>query len=378
MECGPWRILCIINSLGAGGAERMTVTLANELSRRGHQLTVLTAYGPGELVDQLEPAVGLRSLDRPAGRIGLPGGRAMLAAIRDLQPDACLGFLHTGNRYGLVLSRRAGVKCVISSLQNAYPTIPRQAVWIDRWCFRYADAGTAVSEAVERFYRDVWRFPPDKLQVIYNAVPVRRFACRDEALRREVRAELGLTDETIACVTVANLNDQKGHLDLIAAAAAAAPEHPRVRWFCVGQGHLRDRLEQEVATRGLSDRVVFLGRRTDIPRLLQGMDLFTLPSLWEGFGIATAEAMATGLPVVATDVDGTRELVVEGETGWLVPPGDSAAMVAAWCEIWADPDEARRRGLAGRARIEARFDIGPIAGQFEALIGEILERRKRS
>lgn len=343
------RLLYLIHSLDYGGAERRCILLANEAVRRGHAVRVVTLFAAGAQAERLEPAVELVNLGaRRRDWLGIE--RAVRRLVGEFGAEVVQAFLATPNRVGLLAARRGGARLVISTLGNTFEQLGGRDRWLDRCCFRYADVALANSQGVLEFYRDRWGYPAHKLELIPGFVPLAGFPCRDAAVRAETRAELGCGDGLVIG-TVASLTQQKGHRHLIEAVRLAAPLLPDASWLIIGDGPLHGELEAAAA--GLPVR--FLGPRGDVPRLLQAMDLFVLPSLWEGMPNAALEAMASGLPLIATDVAGSRELALPGRTGWLVPPGDPPALAAAMCEA-AEPARRADYGRAARALVEANHD----------------------
>lgn len=161
--------------------------------------------------------------------------------------------------------------------------------------------------------------------------------------RPEKRSGIGIgPDETLA-IMVATFKSQKGHRYLVSALDMVADDFPDLRVALVGDGELRAQIETMVRDLGLEHRFLFLGSRRDVPELLAASDLFILPSLWEGLSVALLEAMASEVPVIATDVSGTRSLIVDGETGLLVPPGDAVALAAAMRSLASDATIRTRR-----------------------------------
>jgi len=146
---------------------------------------------------------------------------------------------------------------------------------------------------------------------------------------------------------------------------------PEVRLLLVGEGPSREGLEDAAQELGIVDRVHFLGFRDDVPRVLSALDCFVLPSLSEGLSIATLEAMAAGLPVVVTDSGGPSELVSDGESGLIVPPGDSSALAQALIAVLHDHDLAGRLGRAARRRADG-FDLSVMVERYDALYREVL------
>jgi glycosyltransferase involved in cell wall biosynthesis len=222
----------------------------------------------------------------------------------------------------------------------------------------------AVSEHTRlMFVRMGW--PPDRWAVIPNAVAEESFARR---LDPSARAALEDGSGRAIAVVPARLDVQKGHADLL----EAARHLPDVRFLCVGDGDLLQDLKDRARVLGVEDRVSWLGFRTDIDELLGSCDLVVLPSLYEGFPLALIEAMAAGKPVVATDIGGTRELVVDGVTGLLVPPAAPRELAEAVKKVLGDRALADRLREAGRARAEQHFGslamVRAVRGEYEALL----------
>jgi len=166
---------------------------------------------------------------------------------------------------------------------------------------------------------------------------------------------------------VARLHPQKDHDCLLRAIAAVVDELPTVRVLLVGDGALKDQLVGRITTLGLGTQVKLLGERRDVAAILALSDLFVLSSRWEGMPNAILEAMAAGLPVLATRVDGTVDVVRDGETGVLVPPGDDRALAAALLALGRDPARRRALGAAGRRRIDEAYSIDRFVDGFERL-----------
>ena len=167
--------------------------------------------------------------------------------------------------------------------------------------------------------------------------------------------------------TVANLRAEKGHEVLIDAAARVRRVHPDVRFQLVGEGPMRTARERQAHERGISDNVLFLGHREDVPQLLGGSDLFVLPSRTEAFPNGLVEGMAAGLPSIASDVGGIPELLQHGRNGLLVPPGDADALAAAIIRLIDNDAEATALGAAARATVEVRYSFDRMVASFEDL-----------
>jgi glycosyltransferase involved in cell wall biosynthesis len=181
------------------------------------------------------------------------------------------------------------------------------------------------------------------------------------------RKELGLPPEDLIVGTVGRLVPVKGHAWLLKSVPRVLAEVPQACFALIGEGPLAEHLRQLAEELAISRRVMFLGARQDVPECLAALDLFVLPSLNEGMGLALVEAMAMGLPVVATRVGGIPDVVREGETGLLVPPGDEKALALAMLSLLRDPDRRRAYGEAAKRRVDERFDAASTMREVERL-----------
>jgi glycosyltransferase involved in cell wall biosynthesis len=219
---------------------------------------------------------------------------------------------------------------------------------------RFCDKVISVSNATADWLVQKRGVPRRKVLVIPYGVNLKLYR---PGRNLELRKKIGLPVEARVVGVVARLHPQKGHRYLIEAAQTIVRAHPKVRFVLVGDGELRGELEQMVLQSNLAEHFLFLGFRDDVRDLLQIFDLFVLPSLYEGLPNVILEAMASGLPVVATSVDGTKELIVDNETGFLVPPKDSAALAEKIGLLLADKERSAIFGLKGRQRVEAHYSL---------------------
>jgi glycosyltransferase involved in cell wall biosynthesis len=235
---------------------------------------------------------------------------------------------------------------------------------------RRIDAFVAVSSDVGAAIRRAYHPGRGRLVVIPNGVDLARFG--EPADRVEVRRELGLSDDARLLIVVAKFLEQKGHRILLDALPPVLADHPELHVLLAGEGPLRVHLENHAATGGMAARVHFLGNRRDLPRILAASDLFVLPSLWEGLPMALLEALASRLPVVATNVSGSREVLADGDAGVLAPPGNPRALTAAIAGLLADPARAAAMGQAGRERVELHYSAAGQAARHADLYRERL------
>ena len=357
------RVVELIPSLQVGGAERVAGLMATALAGEGHDVTVVSLFpSTGSWIETELRAEGIDlvflgkrpGLDpRMVPRLG--------RALARLRPDVIHTHLHV-LKYVLPARLAWRRAAVVHTLHNV---AEHEAVASDRLvhhlAFRRGVAPVAIGDAVAESLQRVYRIPAR--HTIPNGIPVAGYR-RPPHVRAEVRAELSLPAEAVCFLSVGRLNPQKNHAALLG--AFSAPGLAEARLLIAGDGDLRAALEQQARALGVGDRVHFLGVRRDIPRLLAAADGLVMASTWEGNPLVVMEAMAAGLPVVATSVGCVPELVSE-RTGWLVPREDEAALSAAMSALAGDRPGARARGAAGAARAMERFDVSVMARAYAAL-----------
>lgn len=355
------RVIHLAKMTGAAGSEGHLLALLPGLRARGVDARLWMLVEPGNPVQAYVDRIEARGV--PVERIVIrrhldPGlWRRLTAHLRQARPDLVHTHLIHADLYGIPAARRAGVRGVISSRHND----DRFRRWLpfrvlSRWLWRQADAGIAISEAIRRFAIAVEGVSPDKIHTVHYGLDPATLQAPPDA-RARLRAELGLPPGALLAGSVCRLIAQKGLDNALDAFGQVAAECPAAHYVVAGDGSLRGALEAQAARLGLADRAHFLGWRADAPAVLAALDVLLAPSRWEGFGLVFLEAMALGVPVISTRVSAIPEIVADGETGWLVPPGDPAAIARALRAALSDPDERRRRGEAGRARLESRFTV---------------------
>jgi glycosyltransferase involved in cell wall biosynthesis len=275
--------------------------------------------------------------------------------------------------FGRLAARLAGTKLVLHE-HFADPAMPAYQGFADRALAPFTDRAIAVSHSTRDFLVRERFVPPDRVRLIWNGAPLDEFAPAGPERARRVRQELGLPDSGLVVGSIGRLNAQKGHRFLIDAAAPLCRRQGDLRVLIVGDGDLMEDLRGHAAELGVADRVVFTGHRTDVPDLLAALDVFCISSLYEGTPLALFEAMAAGRAVVSTAVDGCREVLEDGVTGLLVPPGDATALGAALDRVLGD---AGLREALGRQAFEASraYDVRSCVEQMEALYDGVLGER---
>jgi glycosyltransferase involved in cell wall biosynthesis len=329
----------------------------------------LTRLGP--LEDEL------RGAGVPVTRIGKPlkvDPFALLRLTRFLRRkrfDVLQTWVFAANAYGRVAARLAGVPVVVTAEMAVDLWKTRTHLALDRALARRCDRVVGNSHAVVDFYRKAG-VPDDRLAMIYSGVPLQEPPAVDRA---EVRAAFGWPADAPLVLFAGRLMPQKGVDVLVTALDLLQHVRPRVRTLIAGSGPLKSELEETAHGFALDGSLRFLGHRDDVPRLLAAADLLVLPSRYEGLPNVVLEAMTYRKPVVATAAPGTTEVVVDHETGLLVPVDDAPALARAIRTITDDAELARRMGEAGRARVEAEFGVDAMVARFAELY-ESLARAK--
>jgi glycosyltransferase involved in cell wall biosynthesis len=360
----PVRVVLVITELDVGGAERALVNLARGLDRARWEPAVVALGPEGPLCDPLRKVGIPVACLNVKKRRPLAGFLALARAFRAHRPALVQSFLFHANIAARLAAPWAGHPWVVGGLRVAEPR--RLHLIVDRLTHRLSAGEVCVSEGVRAHAVKAGGLPEARLAVIPNGIDLDAF---DRAAgEAPLRGEGGRP----RMLFVGRIDKQKGWPILLDAFERIAPRFPDWALDLVGDGPERDRLVAELGRPGLSGCAEWLGQRGDVPALLASSDLFVLPSLWEGMPNAVLEAMAAGKAVAATAVEGTRELVVSGETGWLVPPRDAGALAAALAEAAGDPARRHRYGMAGRARIEAGFSLRAVIAAYERLWAGLL------
>jgi glycosyltransferase involved in cell wall biosynthesis len=360
-EPAPVRVLYLIDSLGPGGAEHLLAAYLPFLRRAGVVPTVVALQEQqGNPVARRIAAQGIPVTELDIRRLRQRGAFARVReAIAAADPEVVHTQLEFAAVLGIPAARRRGLPTV-ATLHTLDAPPPRSRLALHfrlmAWALRRARRVIAVSEITRRHYLERARLRPERVVTIYNGIDPTAYQA-GPGVREEARAEWGLLPDAPVLATVAVQREPKGIQHMLAALPQVAAAFPEVRYLLVGDGPHRPALEQQARDLGLADRVVFAGAREDVACLLAAADIFVLPSLTEALPTVIAEAMAAGLPIVATTVGGIPEMVRHGEAALLVPPADPEALAAAVLRLLANPRQAAAMGRAGRRLVAERFDI---------------------
>ncbi|RLC76277.1 MAG: hypothetical protein DRJ03_19995 [Chloroflexi bacterium] len=390
----PLRILHVILNLERAGAQEVVRTLAEYQRAQGCQVLVC-ALRDGPLRSDIEK-VGARV-------VIIPRMSSTPWPLRSLRYPAhlCRELAKIVRKYDIVIlqthllkaldfaalnvCRHTNLGAVFWMIHNVDFLPIASCPWLtilkqqfQRWRYRLnayrVDGFIAVSDQVrEAILHEVG--PIDSaVHAIANGVDVRRFEVSGN--RAALCADLNLPSDAYLFATIGRLTEQKGHCHLIKAARDVVAAHPCAHFLLIGDGELRATLTAQAATAGIAQHVHFLGVQSDIPALLASVDAFVLPSLWEGLSIALLEAMAAAKPTIATAVSGTVDVLKDGVTGRVIPPGDSTALVAAMTQFITDSDTARELGRAAKTHVVAHYSAQIQADRHLALYQQTIDRKE--
>ena len=383
------RVAVVIETLGRGGAEHLMVDTLRLLDRSRYRTIVYTLFSKPDDHESGLRAMGISvSCLHLADRWDLLAGfRRLRATFSDDPPDIVHTHLYAANLIGRLAARSVGVPVVSTSHAADWDPAERRGnpglTRRKQLLLQFGDAATAavsratviaVSEYVARSVRRRLGMRGSRVEVIHNGVDTGLFR-PDPARRDAVRESLGLRPATKVLICVGKLASQKGQETLIRAMAGLTAGASPACLLLVGDGIQRGRYESLVSDLRLRSAVSFLGERSDVPDLMRASDVLVLPSYHEGFGLVLVEALASGVPVIASRTGPVPEIVRQGETGLLVNPGDVGGLAQAIAGLLADPDRLRRMGQLGREDALGRFDLSRTVARLDALYAEIHRRK---
>jgi glycosyltransferase involved in cell wall biosynthesis len=367
-------IFHLIDGLTFGGAETLLRDLAAGLEQRGYRITV--AYSThGAFVEELEKK-GLRLIQIP--RLGLIDPFFLYKIFQILKkenPDVVHTHLFKSDFHGRLAARLARVPVVISTLHN-------NDTWANNKILGYiygltsiwADRLIAVSPEVKEFHINKTKILPQKTMVIQNGVDVDSFSgYKEQAIK--LRKDFGIESTAPLFGIVGRLMPQKNVPMFLLAAKEILQSQPNARFLIVGDGELREQLQQETQNLNLFPAVIFTGMRKDIPIILNALDVLVLSSLWEGLPVILLEAMASSLPVVSTAVDGVVGVAEKDVTAFLTPNRDASALAQACLLLASDSSLRDRMGKAGYDKVVKNYSLNNMIDKISEQYLELLSAK---
>lgn len=364
------RIFMLSTSMGMGGADQQIILLARAMLARGHQVRIVSLAPLGQMgLEARHEGIPVESLELRRAAGDVPRLLRLIRMIRAWRPDVLHSHMVHANLLARLVRRPARVPALVSTVHSI-----NDGGGLRMMAYRLTnglvDRHTIISQLAAERYVAIGAIPRVRLQVIPNTVDTERFRRSPEA-RVALRRELGM-DREFVWLAVGRFEEAKDCPTMIAAFSRLSGERPASRLLLVGKGSLQGQVEAQIGAAGLAERVRLLGVRRDVPALMSAADGYLLSSAWEGMPVVLLEAAAAELPVVATRVGGVPEVVEDGVTGFLVPPGDAEGLARAMAAVEGLGPEARNAlGAQGRALVEQRYGSGAVMDRWERLYSEV-------
>ncbi len=366
----PYRILHVMSRLPVGGVEQQLLNVIRNYDRAVISPAVVSLADKGQIGREIE-AEGVEVM--ALGLLGHQFSWRMVSELKRIIKERGIDILRTHQYHANLYGRLAGahVPCVVASVHNQYTQDRKlHRRLINHYLARRTDGLVAVSEAVKADIARYDRIAPAKIAVIPNGVDTAAIARGD---RTRARRSLGISSDAQVIGAVGRLVGQKGHRYLVEALGGMKDTHPKAIVLLVGDGELQGELEDIARDFGIAERVVFAGMRRDVPDMLAAMDIYAMPSLWEGMSNALIEAMASGRPIVASAIPSFADVLVDGADALIVPPSDARALGDAISALLDDVALSRRLGDAAALKAEVQYSIRATVERYVGLYTSILQ-----
>ena len=369
-----------------GGAQKAMLSLASTLPRNEFEVTVCTMYDKENYIEYFEKVYGLEIINlkmkgvMDRGLVGklldfTKGVIQFRKLVKARKIQIVQTYSHTANIVFPLVAFLSGVKIRVTSQRMSLDRMSKKIQFLDRKIENsfLVTKLTSVSEGTKRSCIDLQGIKPEKIITIPNGIDLARI---DDELslvdRMGIRNSLELTDSQVAVLTVARLHKQKGHKYLLEAILELKDNHPEVVFIFVGHGELETEILDFIKLNGLEDQVRLLGARNDVPSIMKACDIFILPSLWEGMPNTVLEAMSVSMPTIATNVDGTPEVIMDRSHGVLIPSKDAHAIKQEIEFMLNNPEFRKDLGLEARKRIEEVFSLEKTTKHFADLYKKLM------
>jgi len=377
----PVHVMYVVDRLYLqGGGEEALLRIVKTLPRDRYRISLVTFKANptmARMVEESGVALHILPIKRVYDWKGLQTAWQLRQLMRSTEVDIVHTFFETSNTWGALVAKLSGVTVLVSSRRDM--GILRQAKHHAAYKVvnHLSDAFVAVSNGVRDFCIETEGLDPNRVFTVHNGVDLDKINCPQGVA--ELKAKLALPEGTPVVATVANMRRVKGIDTLLQTAAIVRREVPNVRFLLAGtslDSQYFEELKAFVRDSGLQDNVIFLGNFSEVFALLKLSHVFCLLSRSEGFSNAILEAMASGLPCVATRVGGNPEAITDGYDGFLLAPEDPSAAAQRLVQLLKNPDEARRIGSAARRTVEEKFTSEIMAGQLAELYENMLDAKQ--
>ncbi len=356
----------------AGGAEKQIVGLAKALDKDKYEVFVLSldcqGRAPKGLIESTGSRLHIFRVIRIYGLSGMVQGLRFYQFLKRERINVLMTYHFSSDIWGTFWGHLAGVPTIISNRRD-------MGFWRNGWHVQayklingWVKKIVVVSQSIKQMVMEQEGIGPGRIEVIYNGVQVPE---QSNLHHQEARGQLGFKNDDIVIMHTANLKPVKGHRYLLQAFAAVSRQCPHAKLVLIGRDELAGQLQSMAKELGVSDKVLFLGKRDDVPSLLRAADICVLPSLSEGLSNAVLEYMAAAKPVVATNVGGNRELLQDGFNGLLVEKENTQQLKDALMVLLKDTQKRGDMGHNGHKRVEKEFSMATMVSRYERLFGQI-------
>jgi len=366
-------VLQLVEGFSFGGAEGKLLELVESLDKSKYNVIVCSLGLGGILQEKFEKiGVKVKVISRKS-KFDCAFFFKLVKLMREEKIDILQTTLFFADFIGPIAAKLAGVRVTLAWETISAPEwLLKRRLVAYKIAMKFADKIISVSEATKLWSIEKRGISPEKLVTIPYGVDLQRYNLSPASKKRK---ELGVSTDTILFGTVARLHKQKGHVYLIEAAKEVVKEIPNVKFVFIGDGELREELEEQVNKLQIADYFLFLGFRYDVNELLKTLDVFVLPSLYEGLPNVILEAMACGRSVIATSVDGSPEAIENNITGMLVPPRDPDSLKNAISRLAKDKKLRKTMGNQGRHRVEKYFSLRGQLEKFENMYDQYFQKK---
>jgi glycosyltransferase involved in cell wall biosynthesis len=353
------KIVYLIDTFYIGGAERLLLDICKNIDKTKFEVYVAAVVCGGSLEQEFRQLdIDVKVFNKKS-KLGFGLIKQLRAYLKEIQPQIVHTHLFGADTWGRLAAIFSRVPIIISTEHN----INLNENWLKKFLkfvlARFTTKIIAVSQGVKDYSVKIEKIKPQKITVIYNGIDLAKFTYRGyQPLKPQ---------KSIKAVVMARLEKQKGHQYLIKALPLIIKQYPNFKLYIIGTGSLENKLKKQVKQLNLQDNVVFKGKILQPEKILQQMDLFILPSVWEGLGIAILEAQAVGLPVLASNIPGPDELIEANKTGLLFEPKNSGAISKKVKELLAQPELAEQMVKQAREQVESKFSLKQMVNNYTDL-----------
>ena len=366
-----------IHGLGPGGAQKIIASIVRGRRDPDLRYFVYSCHGGVQRLELEQAGATVRVIQRRLPKIDPFWISGLARAMQSDDVDVVHTHLFGDSLHGYLGARRAGDLPVVMTVHNQLVAFTGMQRWGYRWLLRRCARSVACSQAVAESFAGAG-LGPGSMETIPNGLEPATQSELPAQRRQTLRAELGAGSETVLFASIGRLSAEKGYGDLLDAFARLGDEHRDARLVLIGEGPLRTSLEEQAKRLTLDDRILFAGYRTDVPELLQAVDVVVFSSRWEGLPVALLEAMAAGRCLVTTAVPGILEAVRADREALVAPIAEPARLADLLARATAEPELRANLGEAARQRFQERFDAAAMVESYEQLYREVAEARSAS